>query len=170
MVCLRCGAANFFAPSRARWCTALVRFDAAIGQVSTLDDFTRGEAWLGQVPGAGRANYSTFLRATRLMTRDQRKVDAAFQRCVFNVVFNHRDDHAKNFAYRMGCDWHWRLSPCYDLSFNSGPAGEHQMAVVGESKARGWQAMRRSARPCQVHKPRHRRQPRSNGVEVYLGS
>jgi serine/threonine-protein kinase HipA len=28
------------------------------------------------------------LRATRLMTRDQRQIDAAFQRCVFNVVFN----------------------------------------------------------------------------------
>lgn len=82
-------------------------------------------------------DYSTFLRATRLMTRDQRQVDAAFQRCVFNVVFNNRDDHAKNFSYRMGRDWHWRLSPCYDLSFNSGPAGEHQMSVMGESKAPG---------------------------------
>jgi len=48
-----------------------------------------------------------------------------------------RDDHAKNFSYRMARDGHWRLSPCYDLSFNRGPGGEHQMAVMGESKAPG---------------------------------
>ncbi|ELX10799.1 hypothetical protein Jab_2c28990 [Janthinobacterium sp. HH01] len=40
-------------------------------------------------------DYSTFLRATRLMTGDQRQVDAAFQRGVFNVRFNNRDDHAE---------------------------------------------------------------------------
>ena len=82
-------------------------------------------------------DYSTFLRATRLMTGDQRQVEAAFQRCVFNVLFNNRDDHAKNFSYRMTRDWHWQLAPCYDLSFNHGPGGEHQMAVMGESKAPG---------------------------------
>jgi len=44
-------------------------------------------------------DYSTFLRATRLMTRDQRQVDAAFQRCVFNVLFNDRTAvHAGAFA------------------------------------------------------------------------
>ncbi|MQA39699.1 type II toxin-antitoxin system HipA family toxin [Rugamonas aquatica] len=82
-------------------------------------------------------DYSTFLRATRLMTGDQRQVDAAFQRCVFNVLFNNRDDHAKNVSYRMNRDWHWQLSPCYDLSFNPGPGGEHQMAIMGESRAPG---------------------------------
>jgi len=82
-------------------------------------------------------DYSTLLRATRLMTGDQRQVETAFQRCVFNVLFNNRDDHAKNFAYRMSRDGHRQLSPCYDLSFNPGPGGEHQMAVMGESKAPG---------------------------------
>ncbi|MYM89104.1 type II toxin-antitoxin system HipA family toxin [Rugamonas sp. FT82W] len=82
-------------------------------------------------------DYSTFLRATRLMTGDQRQVEAAFRRCVFNVLFNSRDDHAKNFSYRMSRDWHWQLSPCYDLSFNPGPGGEHQMSVMGESRAPG---------------------------------
>ncbi|WP_071658940.1 HipA domain-containing protein [Duganella sp. HH101] len=66
-------------------------------------------------------DYSTFLRATRLMTGDQRQVDAVFQRCVFHVLFNNRDDHARNASYRMNRDWYWQLSPCYDLSFNSGP-------------------------------------------------
>jgi serine/threonine-protein kinase HipA len=180
----------------------LVQFDAASGQVSTLDDIAWGRPWLIKFPaqsehkevcaiehvyaelahtcGLGMpasrhfdldrrlaafgvqrfdredgmrvpihtlasllhvdfrlpsVDCSTFLRATRLMTSDQRQVEAAFQRCVFNVLFNNRDDHAKNFSYRMTRDWHWQLSPCYDLSFNTGPGGEHQMPVMGESKA-----------------------------------
>jgi serine/threonine-protein kinase HipA len=78
-------------------------------------------------------DYSIFLRATRLLTRDQRQVEAAFQRCVFNVLFNNRDDHARNFAYRMTRRGDWQLAPGYDLSFNHGPRGQHQMSVMGES-------------------------------------
>jgi hypothetical protein len=113
---------------------ALVRFDREDGMwvpVHTLAGLLHIDFRLPSL------DYSTFLRATRLMARDQRQVDAAFQRCVFNVVFNNRDDHAKNFSYRMDRDRHWRLSPCYDLSFNTGPAGEHQMPVMDESKAPG---------------------------------
>lgn len=80
-------------------------------------------------------DYGILLRATRLMTRDQSQVRAAFERCVFNVVFNNRDDHARNFSYRMNRDWQWELSPCYDLSFNNGPDGRHRMAVMGETGA-----------------------------------
>lgn len=80
-------------------------------------------------------DYSTFLRATRLITRDQRQVEAAFQRCVFNVLFNNRDDHARNFSYRLARNGDWRLAPCYDLSFNHGPRGQHQMPIMGESIA-----------------------------------
>lgn len=80
-------------------------------------------------------DYSTCLRATRLITRDQRQVEAAFQRCVFNVLFNNRDDHARNFSYRMARNGDWRLAPCYDLSFHHGPRGQHQMPIMGESVA-----------------------------------
>ncbi len=82
-------------------------------------------------------DYSIFMRATRLITRDQRQVEAAFQRCVFNVLFNNRDDHARNFAYRMASNGEWRLAPGYDLSFNHGPRGQHQMPVMGASVAPG---------------------------------
>ena len=76
-----------------------------------------------------------FLRLTKLMTNDMREVHAAFERCVFNLVFNNRDDHAKNFSYRLGHDGRWRLSPAYDLTFNRGPRGHHQMAYAGETLA-----------------------------------
>lgn len=79
-------------------------------------------------------DYLTFLRATRFITRSQVEVDKAFERAVFNVVFNNRDDHAKNFSYRLGPDRSWRLAPGYDLTFNEGPGGEHQMDVCGEGR------------------------------------
>lgn len=79
-------------------------------------------------------DYLTFLRATRFITRSQVEVDRAFERAVFNAVFNNRDDHPKNFSYRLGRDRSWRLAPGYDLTFNEGPGGEHQMDVCGEGR------------------------------------
>jgi serine/threonine-protein kinase HipA len=76
----------------------------------------------------------TLLRATRLMTRDQRQVEQAFTRCVFNVLFHNRDDHSKNFSFLLGQDGRWQLAPCYDLTFNAGMGGEHQMDIAGEGR------------------------------------
>ena len=76
-----------------------------------------------------------YLRFTKLVTRDMREVHKAFDRCVFNLVFHNRDDHAKNFSYRLGRDGHWRISPAYDVTFNPGPRGHHQMAYAGETLA-----------------------------------
>lgn len=82
-------------------------------------------------------DYGTFLRATRFLTRDEREVEKAYRRAVFNVVFNNRDDHAKNFAYCLDERRRWKLAPAYDLTFNAGPGGEHQMDVCGEGRAPG---------------------------------
>lgn len=79
--------------------------------------------------------YQTFLRNTRLQTHSEYEVEKAFARCVFNVVFNNRDDHVKNFAYRMDETLSWKLAPCYDLTFSDGPGGEHHMDVEGEGRA-----------------------------------
>lgn len=85
-----------------------------------------------RIPGT---DYQTFLRTTRALTHSEREVENAFERCVFNVVFNNRDDHTKNFAYRMDERFAWKLAPCFDLSYNEGPGGEHQMDVEGEGRA-----------------------------------
>lgn len=79
-------------------------------------------------------DYVALLRLTKLMTRDNREVMKAFERSVFNVVFNNRDDHAKNFSFFLDRNTHWKLSPGYDLAFNEGPRGEHQMDICGEAK------------------------------------
>jgi len=83
----------------------------------------------------GSADYTTFLRATRLMTRDERQVEHAYARAVFNVLFHNRDDHPKNFAWRLGRDRRWRLAPAFDLTFSDGPGGQHHMDICGEGAA-----------------------------------
>lgn len=83
----------------------------------------------------GSADYTALLRATRLLTRDEREVEKAYARAVFNVLFHNRDDHPKNFAWRLGQDRRWRLAPAFDLSFSEGPMGQHHMDVCGEGRA-----------------------------------
>lgn len=80
-------------------------------------------------------DYTTFLRATRYLTRDEREVRKAYLRCVFNVVMHNRDDHAKNVSFCLTQNRQWKLSPGYDLTFSTGPRGEHQMDVCGEGRA-----------------------------------
>jgi serine/threonine-protein kinase HipA len=88
-----------------------------------------------RVPGS--VDYTGLLRATRFLTRDENEVQKAFTRAVFNVVFHNRDDHPKNFAWRLGQDHRWRLAPAFDLTFSSGPRGEHHMDVCGWAKEIG---------------------------------
>ena len=77
-------------------------------------------------------DYETVMQATWAKTRDVREVAKAFSRCVFNVLTHNRDDHAKNFAFILGADLRWKLSPAFDLTFSIGPRGEHSTSVAGE--------------------------------------
>lgn len=78
-------------------------------------------------------SYELYLRMTRFMTKSEKEVAKAFSYCVFNICMNNRDDHTKNFSYLMRQDGTWQLSPAYDLTFNSGMNGYHQMDVEGEA-------------------------------------
>ena len=78
-------------------------------------------------------DYASFLRATLQLTADIREVEKAFARMVFNVVFNNRDDHPKNFSFRLDQSRQWKLAPCYDLTYSKGPSGYHQMDAMGEA-------------------------------------
>lgn len=79
-------------------------------------------------------DYLSVLKLTRFLTVDEREVLEMYRRCVFNVVFHNRDDHSKNFSLLMRRDGSWCVSPGYDLTFNEGPGGYHQMDVCGEAK------------------------------------
>jgi len=78
--------------------------------------------------------YEGFLRATLMLTKDQREVDEAYRRMVFNVLAHNRDDHVKNFSYLMDRNGKWELAPAYDLVFSEGPAGQHTMGIAGEAE------------------------------------
>lgn len=81
----------------------------------------------------GSTDYTALLRATRMLTRDEREVRKAYARAVFNVIFHNRDDHPKNLAWRLNRNRRWRLAPAFDLTFSEGPMGQHHMDVCGEA-------------------------------------
>ncbi|MBX8510823.1 type II toxin-antitoxin system HipA family toxin [Pseudomonas cichorii] len=107
------------------------RFDRQAGMrvpMQSLAAFTGADF---QTPGT--LDYANFLRATLMCTNDVREQAIAYERVVFNVVFNNRDDHPKNFAYIMSATGEWTLAPAYDVTFCDGPGGYHQMDVMGEA-------------------------------------
>lgn len=81
----------------------------------------------------GALDYTNFLRATQYCCNDVREKAVAFERIVFNVAFNKRDDHPKNFAYLMSSSGQWKLAPAYDVTFCEGPGGYHQKDMMGEA-------------------------------------
>jgi len=79
-------------------------------------------------------DYKDLILLTRLLTRDQRQCKAMFTLAVFNVLAHNRDDHARQFSFIMERDGTWRMAPAYDLTWSSGPGGEHSSAVLGYGK------------------------------------
>jgi serine/threonine-protein kinase HipA len=95
-------------------------------------------------------DYTTFLRATRFLTKDEREVRKAYLRCVFNVILHNRDDHAKNVSFCLARDRTWKLSAGYDLTYSDGPGGEHQMDICGEGRAPGKAHLNRLAKDAGI--------------------
>lgn len=79
-------------------------------------------------------DYESLLQATLYLTKDTKSIEKQFRRAVFNLMAHNRDDHGKNFAFLMDEKGMWRVSPAYDLTFSSGPSGEHCTMVMGEGK------------------------------------
>jgi serine/threonine-protein kinase HipA len=74
------------------------------------------------------------MKATLYLTKDVRQCEIQFRNAVFNVLSHNRDDHSKNFSFLMDAQGNWIVSPAYDLTFSSGPAGEHSTIIMGEGK------------------------------------
>lgn len=79
-------------------------------------------------------DYQSFLKATYALTRSLAETENAFRLAVFNAVFHNRDDHAKNFSFRMSESGEWQLAPAYDLTWAEGPGGEHTTTYMGEGR------------------------------------
>ena len=87
-----------------------------------------------RIPGC---DYELLLRVTRILTKNQVDIAAAFRLMVFDILAHNRDDHVKNFAFMLDPHGFWRLTPAYDLTFTHGPGGEHTMTVAGEGREPG---------------------------------
>ncbi len=79
-------------------------------------------------------DYEALMKTTLYLTRDVRECEKQFRNAVFNVYSHNRDDHSKNFSFLMDSQGTWRVSPAYDLTFSSGPHGEHSTMIMGEGK------------------------------------
>ncbi len=79
-------------------------------------------------------DYQSIMKATAWLTKDIRECEKQFRAIAFNIFSHNRDDHAKNFSFLMENDGSWHVSPAYDLTFSSGPAGEHCTTILGEGK------------------------------------
>lgn len=110
---------------------ATKRFDREKGMRVPMQSLAAFTGANYQSPGA--LDYTNFLRATQMCTNDAREKVLAFERVVFNIAFNNRDDHPKNFSYLMSPDGSWTLAPAYDVTYCEGPGGYHQMDVMGEA-------------------------------------
>jgi serine/threonine-protein kinase HipA len=86
---------------------------------------------------AGAVEYGDLLKVTWNLTKDIGHVEQMFRRMAFNVLAHNRDDHAKNHAFTMAATGHWSPTPAYDITYSSGPGGEHNLAVNGEGRAPG---------------------------------
>ena len=79
-------------------------------------------------------DYKSIMKATLYLTQDIRPCEIQFRNAVFNILSHNRDDHSKNFSFLMDANGTWTVSPAYDLTFSSGPSGEHSTMIMGEGK------------------------------------
>ena len=82
-------------------------------------------------------DYEDFLKFIKVLTKNHGDLLQGFRQMVFNVLANNRDDHVKNFAFMIDDSGAWRLTPAYDMTYSSGPGGEHSMTVGGEGRQPG---------------------------------
>jgi serine/threonine-protein kinase HipA len=79
-------------------------------------------------------DYDDLLSLTLHLTKDVQEQEKMFRLACFNLLTHNRDDHAKNFSFLMDDRGVWRLAPAYDLTFSSGPGGEHSTMYLGEGR------------------------------------
>lgn len=79
-------------------------------------------------------DYDDLLKLTFHLTKDINEVNKMFRIAVFNLFAHNRDDHGKNFSFMLDRNNSWKLTPAYDLTFSSGPNGEHSTTYLGEGQ------------------------------------
>ncbi len=97
-------------------------------------------------------DYEMIMKATMHLTKEMKECEKQYRSCVFNVLSHNRDDHSKNFSFLMDSKGVWRVSPSYDLTFSSGPSGEHCSMVMGVGKDPGIEQLLELAKISNIKK------------------
>jgi serine/threonine-protein kinase HipA len=97
-------------------------------------------------------DYETIMKATLYLTKDIKQCEIQFRNAIFNILSHNRDDHSKNFSFLMDEKGNWMVSPAYDLTFSSGPAGEHSTTIMGEGKFPTKNHLLKLALACDINK------------------
>ena len=96
-------------------------------------------------------DYEVLMKVAWKLTQSAAQVEEQFRRAAFNLFAHNRDDHAKNHGYVMSNDGRWELSPAYDLTYSSGPHGEHWTSFSGEGKNPGMTQLLNVAKIASIH-------------------
>ncbi len=99
-------------------------------------------------------DYKTIIGVTQRLTKNYHECEKQFRSAVFNVLAHNRDDHAKNFSFLFDMKSGWLVSPAYDLTFSTGPGGEHCTMVMGEGNHPGMPHLLKLAETAEITKER----------------
>ena len=84
-------------------------------------------------------DYTNLLALTGFLTQNVKEVEEMFRRMVFNYLTDNKDDHCKNFSFKVleskKGQYSWHLAPAYDLTLcTEGYNGEHATSVNGTGR------------------------------------
>ena len=77
-------------------------------------------------------DYAHLFQVIQKICADKANLYEAYRRMCFNVLYQNKDDHGKNFSFLYDEDLHgYKLSPAYDTTQTKNKF-EHEMTVLGE--------------------------------------
>ena len=84
---------------------------------------------------SGLYSYEQLFMLMKQLDLPKSALEEQFRRVVFNIVGCNQDDHVKNFAFMMGRDGKWDVSPAYDLCHAEGSdfTRFHQLSINGKT-------------------------------------
>lgn len=88
----------------------------------------------------GLYSYEQLFQTMRMLRLDYPQAEQMYRRMVFNVLARNCDDHTKNFAFMMGRDSVWKLSPAYDVchAYRPGSPWVSQQSLSLNGKRQGF--------------------------------
>jgi serine/threonine-protein kinase HipA len=78
-------------------------------------------------------DYGHLLNAAFTLEKNYNAYEKVFRLMLFNIFMCNRDDHSKNFAFRMNRKGQWTFAPAYDLTYSIPLHGHHSISINGES-------------------------------------